>query len=77
MIGFFNFIEYLSDKTYNCEFLSFVAHRMVSLHPETKPKRETREYIGYVRELKVIPKVIRKRRNFPLYHVWQHGLRGD
>lgn len=71
----FNFIEHLANKTYSCEFLSFVAHRMASLHPENKPKRG--EDIGYVRELKVIFKVIRKRRNFPLYHLWHHCLRGD
>lgn len=42
-----NFINHLAYTAYSREFLSFVAHRMVSPHPKDEPKREQEE-IGYV-----------------------------
>lgn len=35
-----NFINHLAYKAYSHEFLSFVAHKMVSPHTKDEPKRE-------------------------------------
>lgn len=79
-ICFSNFILHLAEKGHSCEFLSLVAHKMVSPHPKDKPMWEQERKLAlWGKEVKAIFKAIKvykTKREFTFHHLWQHCFTG-
>lgn len=79
-ICFWNVVNHLAEKAHSCEFLSFVAHKMVSPHPKDKPMWEQeRKLVLRGKEVKAIFKAIRvhkTERESTFHHLQQHCFTG-